>query len=77
MSDGAAAVLLARRSAAKRYNLPVIGVFKAYTTVGVMPEVMGVGPAYAIPELLKRTGEMNSKRNSIQIITCFFLCCFH
>jgi len=56
VSDGAAAVLLARRSAAKRYNLPVIGVFKSFAVVGVPPDVMGIGPAYAIPEALKKAG---------------------
>lgn len=25
-----------------------------YTVVGVPPEIMGIGPAFAIPELLKR-----------------------
>jgi len=55
-SDGAAVVLLARRSAAKKYNLPILGKFASFAVVGVEPAVMGVGPAYAIPEALKRAG---------------------
>lgn len=56
ISDGAAAVLLARRSYARKNNLPILGVFRSYAVVGVPPEIMGVGPAYAIPEALNRIG---------------------
>lgn len=55
-SDGAAAVILARRAYARKNNLPVIGVFRSYAVVGVPPEIMGIGPAYAIPEALSRIG---------------------
>lgn len=53
VSDGAAAVLLARRSVAEKLKLPIIGRFVCFTAVGVPPEIMGVGPAYAIPQALK------------------------
>jgi acetyl-CoA acyltransferase 1 len=56
VSDGAAAVLLARRSVAKRLGLPILGKFVAATVVGVPPKVMGIGPAFAIPAVLKKTG---------------------
>ncbi|XP_060539173.1 3-ketoacyl-CoA thiolase, peroxisomal [Pantherophis guttatus] len=56
VSDGAAAVLLARRSSAARLGLPVLGVLKSYAVVGVPPDVMGIGPAYAIPAALKKAG---------------------
>jgi len=56
LTDGAACVLLARRSVAEKHGLPVIGRFCAYATAGVPPEIMGVGPAYAIPECMKRAG---------------------
>lgn len=55
-SDGAAAVILARRSFAKKNNLPIIGVFRSFAVAGVPPEVMGIGPAYAIPVALERIG---------------------
>lgn len=60
ISDGAAAVLLARRSYARRNNLPILGVFRSYAVVGVPPEIMGVGPAYAIPKALNRIGTLLS-----------------
>lgn len=56
VSDGAAAVLLARRSTAKRLGLPIVGKFVAAAVAGVPPRVMGIGPAYAIPKVLKQTG---------------------
>uniref|UniRef100_A0A8C6XLX9 Acetyl-CoA acyltransferase 1 n=1 Tax=Naja naja TaxID=35670 RepID=A0A8C6XLX9_NAJNA len=56
VSDGAAAVLLARRSAAAQLGLPVLGVLKSFAVVGVPPDVMGIGPAYAIPVALKKAG---------------------
>ncbi|KAI9453692.1 thiolase [Lactarius psammicola] len=56
ISDGAAAVLLARRSTAKRLGLPIVGKFVAAAVAGVPPRVMGIGPAVAIPKVLKQTG---------------------
>lgn len=60
VSDGAAAVILARRSAAVQLGLPVLGVLKSYAVVGVPPDVMGIGPAYAIPVALKKAGEKDN-----------------
>ncbi|TFK52111.1 thiolase [Heliocybe sulcata] len=56
VSDGAAAVLLARRSVAKRLGLPILGKYVTSVVVGVPPRIMGVGPAFAIPKLLAQTG---------------------
>lgn len=56
VSDGAAAVLLTRRSVAKRLGLPIIGKFVTAVTIGVPPRIMGVGPAYAIPKVLAKAG---------------------
>lgn len=53
ISDGVAGVLLARRSVAEKLDLPILGRYVAFQTVGVPPELMGVGPAYAIPRVLK------------------------
>jgi acetyl-CoA acyltransferase 1 len=56
VTDGAAAVLLARRSVAEKLGLPIKGRVLSYAVAGVPPEVMGVGPAYAIPAALKKAG---------------------
>lgn len=55
-TDGAAAVLLARRSFAEQNGWPIVAKFVAYAVAGVPPEVMGIGPAYAIPKLLEKAG---------------------
>ena len=54
ISDGAAAALMMRRSTANSLSLAssIIGKFAGATVVGVAPDEMGVGPAYAIPALL-------------------------
>ena len=56
MTDGAAAVLVARRGFAQAKGLPVLGVLRAVAVVGVPPDIMGVGPAVAIPEAVARAG---------------------
>ncbi|XP_005994280.1 3-ketoacyl-CoA thiolase, peroxisomal [Latimeria chalumnae] len=56
VSDGAAAVLVAKRSKAVELGLPVLGVLRSYAVVGVPPDVMGIGPAYAIPAALEKAG---------------------
>jgi len=56
VSDGAAAVLLASRRKAEELGLPILGVFRSYAVVGVRPEIMGIGPAEAIPAALKKAG---------------------
>ena len=56
LTDGAAAVVLTRRSFAKKHGLPIIGKVVKVTTVGVSPRIMGVGPAYAVPKLLSKAG---------------------
>lgn len=56
VTDGAALVLLARRSAAIRLNLPILARFVSFAVIGVDPEVMGIGPAAAIPRALEKAG---------------------
>ncbi|KAE8300653.1 3-ketoacyl-CoA thiolase B, peroxisomal [Larimichthys crocea] len=56
VSDGAAAVLIGRRSAVDALGLPVLGVLRASAVVGVPPDVMGIGPAFAIPAALEQAG---------------------
>ena len=56
ITDGAAVVLLARRSWAKQMCLPIRGRMLSFAAAGVPPEVMGIGPAYAIPKALEKTG---------------------
>ena len=54
VSDGAAAVLLTSRRYARQHSLPVMAVFRSFAVAGVPPEVMGIGPAFAIPMALQQ-----------------------
>ena len=56
MSDGAAAVMLMSKEKADELGLKPMAFFRTYTAVGVEPEYMGVGPAVAIPKVLKLAG---------------------
>ena len=56
MSDGAAAALVVSESFAEAKGLKPLARFVAYATAGVAPEEMGIGPALAIPKVLKQAG---------------------
>ena len=56
ISDGAAAVLMMRRSTAERLGQPILGKFVAASVVGVKPLMMGIGPWKAIPRALELAG---------------------
>jgi len=56
MSDGAAALVLVSGSKVEKDGLKPLARFVDFVVAGCAPEVMGIGPAYAIPKLLKKTG---------------------
>jgi acetyl-CoA acyltransferase 1 len=56
VTDGAAVVLLARRSYAEKMGLPIKGRFLGFAAAGVPPDVMGIGPVFAIPKALENSG---------------------
>lgn len=64
VTDGAALSLLMKRGTAKALKLKVQAVFRAYSVVGVPPEIMGVGPAFAIPKVLEK---VNLKISDIDV----------
>ena len=77
-SDGAAAqVIMSDKTAAKK-GLKPMGVFRGFAVAGCEPNEMGIGPVYAIPKLLERTGlkigdiglwELN-EAFAVQVIYC-------
>ena len=56
VTDGAAAVLLMKRSKAIEMNQPIMAKFCGATVAGVAPRIMGIGPSLAIPKLLGKFG---------------------
>ena len=55
-SDGAAALVLMSRERAEKMGVKPMATFRSFAAAGVPPEVMGIGPAYAVPKALKRAG---------------------
>ncbi|MEO8796781.1 MAG: thiolase family protein, partial [Polyangiaceae bacterium] len=55
LSDGAAASLLMSRDRANQLGLKPLGILRQFTTVGVDPAIMGIGPVPAIRKLLAKT----------------------
>lgn len=56
VSDGAATLLVTSREFAKERGLKPMGRLIKYAVVGLAPEIMGMGPALAIPAVLKMAG---------------------
>ncbi len=55
-TDGAAASVIMSEEAVKKYGVKPIAKLKFYTIAGCKSDEMGVGPAYAVPKLLKMAG---------------------
>ena len=55
-SDGAGALILMSREKAEALKLKPMATFRSFAVAGVPPEIMGIGPAYAVPKALKKAG---------------------
>jgi len=55
-SDGAAALVLMSKERAEALRAKPMATFRSFAVAGVPPEVMGIGPAYAVPKALKKAG---------------------
>ncbi len=56
LSDGAAAVIVMTADKAKELGLEPMATIRSYAYAALPPEIMGLGPAYAVPQALKRAG---------------------
>ncbi len=56
INDGAAALILMSKSRAEKLGLKPLGKLVNVCSFGVEPEIMGIGPAEAIPKCLEGTG---------------------
>ncbi|KAJ9666899.1 hypothetical protein H2201_003033 [Coniosporium apollinis] len=54
VTDGAAAVLLMKRSRAEEMGQPILAKYVGATVAGLAPRIMGIGPSIAIPKLLTK-----------------------
>jgi acetyl-CoA C-acetyltransferase len=56
LGDGAAAVVVMEAKAAERQGLEPLGRLSGFAVAGCEPDVMGIGPVFAVPRLLQRHG---------------------
>jgi len=77
-SDGASAVVVMNSKTAEKKGLKPLGIFRGFAVAGCEPDEMGIGPVFAIPKLLARTGmkiedidlwELN-EAFAVQVIYC-------
>jgi acetyl-CoA C-acetyltransferase len=56
LSDGVAACVLMERRQAEQRGLQPLGLYRGMAVAGCEPDEMGIGPVFAVPKLLQRTG---------------------
>ncbi len=56
LSDGASACVVMERKVAEQKGLAPLGIYRGMAVAGCEPDEMGIGPVFAIPRLLERTG---------------------
>lgn len=56
LSDGASACVVMDSKLAEQQGLSPLGIYRGMAVAGCGPEEMGIGPVFAIPKLLARTG---------------------
>jgi len=56
LSDGASACVVMDRKLAEQRGLQPLGIFRGFAVAGCEPDEMGIGPVFAVPRLLERTG---------------------
>ncbi|CCF95995.1 acetyl-CoA C-acyltransferase [Ralstonia solanacearum] len=55
-SDGASAAVVMNGKVAAARGLQPLGVFRGFAVAGCEPDEMGIGPVFAVPKLLRKTG---------------------
>ena len=56
LSDGASAQVVMDLDTAQKEGLPILGLYRGFQVAGCGADEMGIGPVFAIPKLLERTG---------------------
>lgn len=71
ITDGAVALLIMTESRAKELKMKPLGYIKEYAFAGVEPNRMGIGPAHAIPQVLKKADMPLSQMDAVEINEAF------
>lgn len=70
-SDGAAASVIMSAEKAASLGLKPLAIFRGFGIAGCPPDIMGVGPAYAIPKLMQLTGKKISDIDLVELNEAF------
>ena len=71
ISDGAAAAIVMTADKARELGLEPLATIRGYAYAAVPPEIMGIGPAYAVPKALKKAGLKLSDIDLIELNEAF------
>ncbi len=71
VNDGACALLLASGAAAEQYGLKPLARVVGMATAGVLPRIMGFGPAPAVRKVLAKTGLTLAQMDVIELNEAF------
>lgn len=71
INDGAAALLIGSAAISTQHGVTPLAKILSSAVIGVQPDVMGLGPAYAIPKALKRAGLSLDDMDVIEINEAF------
>lgn len=71
MSDGASAVVVTSMRKAEELGLKPLAIFRSFAVCGVPPEIMGIGPVFAIPKAIKLAGLTMSDIDLFEINEAF------
>jgi acetyl-CoA C-acetyltransferase len=71
ISDGAAAVVVMTAEKAKELGVEPMATIRSYNYAAVPPDIMGIGPAYAVPRALERAGLNLSDIDLIELNEAF------
>ena len=71
ITDGAAAIVVASRAAAKELGLPIVARLVGWEVVGVDPRIMGIGPVPAVRKLLEKTGVDHGAIDEVELNEAF------
>ena len=65
LSDGAAATVVMNSDIAKAEGIEPLGYYRGMAVAGVDPDIMGIGPVYAVPKLLANAGARHGRHRLV------------
>ena len=74
--DGACALIVASEEAVNQHKLTPLARVVGYGLAGVDPSIMGIGPAYAIRNLMEKVNMSLDQIDLVEVCVCVCVCVF-